>query len=55
MARGSSSIGIGAGGATDEERFDYWVYVEDVDAAPERRGPSTQNSLPSGSARTTHD
>jgi len=34
MARGSS--GIGAGGATDEDRFGYWVYVEDVDAALER-------------------
>ena len=32
MARGSSTIGIGAGGATDEHRFGNWVYVEDVDA-----------------------
>jgi lactoylglutathione lyase len=32
MERGSSSIGIGAGGATDADRFAYWVYVDDVDA-----------------------
>ena len=32
MERGASSIGIGAGGATDEDRFGYWVYVADVDA-----------------------
>ena len=30
MERGSATIGIGAVGA-DEERFAYWVYVEDVD------------------------
>lgn len=35
MERGSSSIGIGAGG-TDEDRFGYWVYVDDVDAALHR-------------------
>ena len=35
MERGSSSIGIGAGGATAEDRFGYWVYVDDVDAALE--------------------
>ena len=35
MQRGDSSIGIGAGGA-DEERFGYWVYVDDVDATLER-------------------
>ncbi|MEQ7129423.1 VOC family protein [Actinopolymorpha sp. B11F2] len=32
MERGSSSIGIGAGSATDADRFGYWVYVDDVDA-----------------------
>ena len=31
MERGSSSIGIGAGGS-DDDRFAYWVYVDDVDA-----------------------
>ncbi len=36
MERGSSSIGIGAGGATDEDRFGYWVYVDDVDATLEQ-------------------
>ncbi len=36
MQRGSSSIGISAGGATDEDRFGYWVYVDDVDATLER-------------------
>jgi len=36
MQRGSSSIGIGAGGAIDEDRFGYWVYVDDVDATLER-------------------
>jgi lactoylglutathione lyase len=33
LARGASSIGIGAGGAVDADRFGYWVYVDDVDAA----------------------
>ena len=33
MQRGASSIGIGAGGAVEEDRFSYWVYVDDVDAA----------------------
>jgi lactoylglutathione lyase len=39
MERGSSSIGIGAGGGDGGEggeggdRFGYWVYVDDVDAA----------------------
>jgi lactoylglutathione lyase len=33
MTRGSASIGIGAGGARDDDRFGYWVYVEDVDDA----------------------
>lgn len=32
MDRAGSSIGIGAGGAADEDRFGYWVYVDDVDA-----------------------
>jgi lactoylglutathione lyase len=32
MDRGDSSIGIGAGGAADVDRFGYWVYVDDVDA-----------------------
>jgi ketosteroid isomerase-like protein/predicted enzyme related to lactoylglutathione lyase len=32
MARGGSSIGIGAGGVEPgEDRFGYWVYVDDVD------------------------
>src|SRR5262245_1592667 len=31
MERGTSSIGIGAGGET-EEACGYWVYVDDVDA-----------------------
>lgn len=30
MERGTSSIGIGAGGG--EDPFGYWVYVDDVDA-----------------------
>ena len=33
MERGASSIGIGAGGAGDEDAFGLWVYVDDVDAA----------------------
>jgi lactoylglutathione lyase len=32
MERGGASIGIGAGGASVDDRFGYWVYVEDVDA-----------------------
>ncbi len=32
LERGSSSIGIGAGGAEATDRFGYWVYVDDVDA-----------------------
>jgi lactoylglutathione lyase len=32
MERGSSSIGISAGGGADEDRYGLWVYVEDVDA-----------------------
>jgi catechol 2,3-dioxygenase-like lactoylglutathione lyase family enzyme len=33
MARGESSIGIGAGRGDDSDRFGYWVYVDDVDEA----------------------
>ena len=40
MERGSSSIGIGAGGGSDVERFGYWVYVDDVDATLEALGAS---------------
>lgn len=40
LARGSSSIGIGAGGSTDEDRFGYWVYVDDVDATLEQLSTS---------------
>jgi lactoylglutathione lyase len=36
MERGSSSIGIGAGGDAEEDRFGYWVYVDDVDATLSR-------------------
>jgi lactoylglutathione lyase len=36
MQRGSSSIGIGAGAAGEEDAFGYWVYVDDVDATVER-------------------
>jgi lactoylglutathione lyase len=36
MARGTSSIGIGAGAATNEDRFGFWVYVDDVDLTLER-------------------
>jgi lactoylglutathione lyase len=36
MSRGASSIGIGAASARDEERFGFWVYVEDVDGTLER-------------------
>ena len=36
MERGGSSIGIGAGGAVDEDRFALWVYVDDVDATLDR-------------------
>jgi lactoylglutathione lyase len=35
MERGSSSIGIGAGG-DDADRFSMWVYVDDVDTTLER-------------------
>ena len=35
MARGSSTIGIGAGG-DEADRFGYWVYVDDVDTTLER-------------------
>lgn len=33
MERGDSSIGIGARGAADDDRFGPWVYVENVDTA----------------------
>ena len=36
MERGASSIGIGAGGAVDEDRYGFWVYVTDVDEHVER-------------------
>ncbi len=36
MARGTSSIGIGAGSADDDDRFGFWVYVDDVDETLER-------------------
>ena len=36
MERGGSSIGIGAGGAVDEDQFALWVYVDDVDATLDR-------------------
>jgi lactoylglutathione lyase len=35
LERGTSAIGIGAGGA-DQDRFAYWVYVDDVDATVAR-------------------
>ncbi len=35
MERDGASIGIGAGGATEDDRFGYWVYVDDVDVALE--------------------
>jgi lactoylglutathione lyase len=35
LERGAASIGVGAGGAVDEDRFGIWVYVEDVDRAVE--------------------
>jgi lactoylglutathione lyase len=36
MERDGCSIGIGAGGAETDDRFAYWVDVDDVDAAVER-------------------
>ena len=36
MERAGASIGIGAGGAADGDRFGYWVYVDDVDAVLEQ-------------------
>jgi catechol 2,3-dioxygenase-like lactoylglutathione lyase family enzyme len=33
LDRNGCSLGIGAGGATTEDDFGYWVYVDDVDAA----------------------
>ena len=35
MERGSSSIGIGGSGPAGDDRFAYWVYVDDVDAVVE--------------------
>jgi lactoylglutathione lyase len=35
MERGSSSIGIGGTGQGGDDRFAYWVYVDDVDATVE--------------------
>jgi lactoylglutathione lyase len=32
IVRGTSSIGIGAGGADAKDRFSYWVYVDNVDS-----------------------
>jgi len=31
MERGASSIGIGVRGGADDDRFGFWVYVDDVD------------------------
>lgn len=31
MERGGSSLGIGAGGDSVEDRFGYWIYVDNVD------------------------
>lgn len=39
LERGTSAIGIGAG-AADEERFAYWVYVDDVDGTVAQLGAS---------------
>jgi lactoylglutathione lyase len=36
MSRGESSLGISALSAADEDRFGFWVYVDDVDAMLER-------------------
>lgn len=36
MERGSSSIGISAIGATEQDRFGFWIYVDDVDSTLER-------------------
>jgi lactoylglutathione lyase len=36
MKRGTATIGIGAGGEAGQDRFGYWVYVDDVDATVER-------------------
>jgi lactoylglutathione lyase len=36
MSRAGSSIGIGAVGAAGEDRFGFWVYVDDVDIVFER-------------------
>jgi lactoylglutathione lyase len=36
MERGGSSIGISAIGATEQDRFGFWIYVDDVDSTLER-------------------
>jgi lactoylglutathione lyase len=36
MERGSSSIGLGAGGIADDDRHGLWVYVDDVHASVDR-------------------
>jgi uncharacterized glyoxalase superfamily protein PhnB len=36
MERGSSSIDISAIGATEQDRFGFWIYVDDVDSTLER-------------------
>ena len=36
MSRGASSIGISAVSSADEDRFGFWVYVDDVDVELER-------------------
>jgi uncharacterized glyoxalase superfamily protein PhnB len=36
IERGSSSIGISAIGATEQDRFRFWIYVDDVDSTLDR-------------------
>jgi predicted enzyme related to lactoylglutathione lyase len=36
MERGGSSIGISAIGAAEQDRFGFWIYVDDVDSTLER-------------------
>ena len=36
MERDDATIGIGAGAGGDDDRFGYWVYVDDVDATLDR-------------------
>ena len=40
MQRGHWSIGIGAGGDVDGDRFGLWIYVDDVDATLARLAAS---------------